>query len=179
MKTAIHHALFVAAALLIAGGCYAYWLMARVASSEGIHSKREWSVLQSVQAHGTNASSKRIVVVTRDTYYCAGVQTAGKKGRVWILLNPEFEPYVKVLGDQASVSMAPAEIEALKEGYPVHRDVLSFLKTRREERERAWYAYVRPPPDLSSRCGGTSSSHQYTPISSSCSSSKPKWCAIS
>jgi hypothetical protein len=71
-------------------------------------SKREWSILQAYELQNrSNKSTKNTILVSDSGYRLVGIINEGttqplvprpEVDRLWILLNPKYPPYLKILG---------------------------------------------------------------------------------
>jgi hypothetical protein len=118
--------------VLVAGGALSL-LLFRVFSltnSAELGSKPEWSVLQAADA-GAEPTPHR-VILKRDGSYCAvGVRIDATKTRSWLLLNPKYEPLVKVLPPGQEIRLTKAEIDDLRVKCSPHQTVIAYLQEHR------------------------------------------------
>ena len=99
-------------------------------SSDELKSKREWSLMQIIQENkkGTNYSS-RVVVERVEECTAVGILPANSNKRVWIMLNPKYQPWIKVIPNE-DFYISPSELELLKLETEMDEKVLNYLQTR-------------------------------------------------
>jgi hypothetical protein len=94
-----------------------------------LQSKQEWSILQTAEfQHRTGVSaSQRVATYVYEGYRAVGIAADDSQRRVWILLNPRFEPLVKEM-PAASYHLTRAELDQILRDGNVRAEVVEHLK---------------------------------------------------
>ena len=92
-----------------------------------IYSKSEWSVLQVAEEKNRNSKKEKLLFYSFEKYHAVQIRNTSGSG-TWILLNPEFKPYIKLIGPD-TIRCTEIEIKNIAKNFPdTHPDVLTFLQ---------------------------------------------------
>jgi hypothetical protein len=106
------------------------YLLYLVKSSDEIQSKREWSILQSLELKYRDRPLQDGVFVDQiDEFTAAAIRSDDGKTRVWVLLNPKHEPLIKHLPNMA-FTLTPDELHQLESSYEIKPIVREYLSTQ-------------------------------------------------
>jgi hypothetical protein len=114
--------------ILVLVVCALVGLYVQLKNSGELGSKPEASFLQSLQVEYHNASLDEKIIIRRRRGHCAvGIAARNGKERVWILLNPRFEPLSKITSN-AGYELTRNELEWLKKQCNINRAVLEAIE---------------------------------------------------
>ena len=112
MKKAILINLVVGTAILLVA-IFFIWRFARpFFFSEELLSKREWSVVQSVEWARRDKPAGKLEIVQKEEFFLAGIPTQGGKKETWVMLNPRNPPYYKQL-PEGNYSLSKKDMEQI------------------------------------------------------------------
>ena len=101
-------------------------LLQYLGNNHEIQSKGEWSVLQELEYnHRGEQNLPRVIVKQLHEYSAIGIVSKNNQVRVWVLLNPEFDPLIKELPkedfylypDELESILSEAEVSEVAEAY--------------------------------------------------------------
>ena len=118
--------------LIVVGGLILLWK--DLSKHQELQSKREWSVLQAVELEQRARSiSNNPIIITNEGCVIAGLLSEDKHNRIWLLLNPRFEPFVKQI-PEGDFWITEKDFEMILKT-TVHRKVLDTLKMHLSPRD--------------------------------------------
>jgi hypothetical protein len=97
-------------------------------SSNELGSKPENSFLQALEVqYRGKPLDDRLIVKRRNEYCAVGILASDGKSRVWILLNPKYQPLVKEIGAQ-DYRITRDELDLLKKECRLNESVARVLE---------------------------------------------------
>jgi hypothetical protein len=112
--------------LLIVAAFLALWIS--LGKSDELGSKPESSFLQALEKEYRDKPLVEKLLIKRRGKYCAvGIVATNNSERVWVLLNPRFQPLVKVSSD-ADYELTPKDVEWLRGQCDVDDSVAGVLR---------------------------------------------------
>jgi len=109
-------AIYIAFALVLSG------------CGEELASKREWSVVQAVEAQNRESRLDSVSVQTVGEYSLAGIPLKDGRKRVWVLLNARKPPYYKQL-PQGNYSLSSEDLKKILTSAHVSSTVENCLES--------------------------------------------------